>query len=478
MAKSKIFIFSCLAFALGIFLASVYSVPSNWVMCGTAVMVAVFYFGFEIKDTSMMFVTLFLFFVGLGVLRLNSSIQENEYRFQFGEKIKLEGLVVEDVDVRQDRQLITVKPINQKQKILVTTTKAVEYFYGDKVVLEGKLQEAKNFEDFDYQKYLERYDIYAVLKYPKILVLKTNRANSLKYLILKIKAWLSQELAIKFKEPEKSLVLGVLIGAKKTLPQQVVENFQATGLSHIVAVSGFNISILVIFLGGLAYVFGRKISFYITLLAISSFAVVAGLSASVIRAAIMGSLLLWAFKLGRPYIAGSAICFAASVMILINPRILYWDVGFQLSFLATMGIVYGLPVLEEVFTAIPKFWEVKSILLSSCSAIVATLPLSLAQFGQLPVYALVANILVLPTVPPLMLCGFLSLVPFFGSGFALLAQVIISYILWVVKILSSIPYAVILVDFGALGLFLTYITIFCIYIFLKIRLKNRVLKRL
>lgn len=472
MSKSKIFILLCAGFATGVFLASLFKISEFWVLIGLGVTVIVFYFGYMLKILAIFLLAVFFFSVGLGVLRLNSSFTANQFSESFGEKQKIEGLIVEDIDLRPDRQLLTFQPFGQSQKILITTTKAVEYFYGDRVVVEGKVAEAKNFEDFDYQKYLERYEIYAVIKYPKILVLKTNQASVVKYQLLRLKAWLVTAMSQKFEEPGRSLVLGVLIGAKKALPEQVVQNFRVTGLSHIVAVSGYNISILVIFLGSLAYVFGRKIGFYFTLLAIIGFAGIAGMSASVIRAALMGGLLLWAYKLGRPYTAGPAICFAATIMVLINPRILFWDVGFQLSFLATMGIVFGLPVLEEFFQNIPKAWEIKSILLSSFTAIVMTLPLSLAQFGQLPVYALLANMLVLPLVPPLMLFGFLSLVPFLGPGFAFLAKIIVGYVLWVVKILSSLPYAVIMVDFNAIGIVVSYFLILTVFFGLKIWLHS------
>ena len=233
---------------------------------------------------------LMLLFLGLGIFRLQSSLVENEYIKLFGSKQELEGYVVEDPDIRPDRQLLTFQPDGYNQRVLITVSKAQEYFYGDRVVVIGKPSEPKIYEDFDYQKYLQRYEVYALMSYPKILILKTGQLNPVKYRLLKLKQAFVKNIAEKFKEPQSSLLLGILIGAKKTLPDELVKNFQATGLSHIVAVSGYNITILASFLGLAAYLLGRRASFWFSLLAIFAFAVIAGWSASVVRAAIMGAV--------------------------------------------------------------------------------------------------------------------------------------------------------------------------------------------
>jgi competence protein ComEC len=238
------------------------------------------------------------------------------------------------------------------------------------------------------------------------------------------------------------LLLGILIGARKTLPQNITDNFTIDGLSHVVAVSGYNISIIVGSLAGLlAKLFGRKASFWLSLLVVVGFVIIAGASASVIRAALMGALLLLSLNIGRLYAITPAIMFAAFLMIAINPRILYWDAGFQLSFLATLGIVYFVPVLDRLTVAWPDFWKLKEILFTTLAAIVATLPLILFTFGRLSVVAPLANILILPFIPATMLFGFLTFLPFVGPGFGIIADWLLIYILKVTDWLARLPYA-------------------------------------
>ena len=154
-------------------------------------------------------------------------------------------------------------------------------------------------------------------------------------------------------------------------------------------------------------------------------------------------------------------------MIAINPRVLFWDVGFQLSFLATLGIVYGLPLLEKIFHLPDGISGIRAAALSSLAAIVATLPLSLMQFGQLPTYALLANVFVLPLVPYVMLFGFLSLIPFLGPGFAFVAKLLLVYIVWVVEKVAAWPWAVRQVSLTPLAVLAIYLCLLAGYFFLE-----------
>lgn len=449
MSKSKIFVGICLSFALGIFLASRYAIDQRYIYGLAGFAIIIFALAMIVPKRSKAAVCLaglFLFFVCLGILRFEQTIYGNQYQKFFNQPVKWEGYVVEDPDVRADRQLVTIQPIDYQQRILITTTKTQAFFYGDWVVLEGKIKEAKAFEDFDYQKFLERFDVYAVMSYPKVLILKSGQGNPIKIFLLKIKHAFSQRLQKFLKEPESSLALGILIGAKKGLPPEVAESFNITGTSHIVAISGFNIAVIVAALSFLAWIVGRRISFWLSFIIIIGFVIIAGASASVIRAAVMGVLLLMAFNIGRLYSVVPALCFAAATMLYINPKILYWDVGFQLSFAATFGLVLFMPLLDKLTSGWPKLWGLKNIFLATLSATTATLPLVLWYFGRLSLVSLLANILILPFVPFAMLFGFLTALPFLAPGFALLAYWLLTYILWVAQALASLPVASVSVE--------------------------------
>lgn len=469
MSKSNVFVGIAISFAVGIFFGSRFNIPKDCLLIFLAVAVTVFaLFYVSRQPKAALMATLFLFCVGAGVWRVQISSQPNEYRELFGQKQKLEGYITEDIDLRTDRQMITFQPKGKTQKLLITTTEASDYFYGDWLVVEGKITEAKEFEDFDYPKYLERYDIYGLIKYPKILVLKNHRGNWFKENLLKIKYAFTGRLGQVLPEPKSSLLLGILIGARKTLPQNITDNFTVDGLSHVVAVSGYNISVIVGALGGLlAKLFGRKTSFWLSLLIVVGFVIIAGASASVIRAALMGFLVLLSFNIGRLYAITPSLFFAALAMLAINPKILYWDAGFQLSFLATIGIVYFVPLLEKLTANWPNFFSIKEILFTTMSAIVATLPLILFNFGRLSVVAPLANLLILPVIPATMLFGFLTFLPATGPGFGLVANWLLIYILKVTERLARLPYASFEIKISAVMFCLLSLAVVLLYLLLR-----------
>ena len=470
MSKSKILIGVALSFSVGVFLASRFIVDLLYVYWVCAVLIAVFALSFLGSASKLKIVRLaglFLFFVFLGILRFNQSVGENEFQNFFESKVKWEGYITQDPDVRLDKQLITIQPNGFEQKILITTTKAQNFFYGDWVVLEGKLKEPKEFEDFDYPGYLERFGVYALVQYPKIIILKNNQGYWAKTYLLKIKHAFAKRLSEYLGEPENSLALGILIGARRGLPAETVENFNITGTTHIVAISGFNIAVIVTALSYLAWVAGRRASFWLATAIILGFVVIAGGSASVIRAAVMGFLLLMSFNIGRMYNVGPAMFFAGAAMLYVNPKILYWAVGFQLSFAATLGLVYFMPILDALTENWPKFLGLKNIFLGTLAATVSTLPLILWYFGRLSLVALLANALILPFVPFAMLFGFLSITPFLAPGFALIAHWLLAYILFVAAKLSRVPFASVEMKISSWMVVLMFGLLFALYLVLN-----------
>ncbi len=448
MSKSKIFIGICLSFILGVFLGSILNVPRFYLFIAIAVCVSAFAVFFYTGSKKIAVFCLWLLFLAFGMWRIQISFSPNQYQNVFNSRQKLEGYIVEDVDIRIGKQLLTFQPNNFQQRILITTSLYQNYFYGDWVVVEGKIAEPNNFSGFDYKGYLERYNVSAVSSYPKILVLKNNQGNFVKYQLLKIKAAFAEHIAKYLEEPKASLLMGILIGARKTLPNNVIENFNLTGTSHVIAVSGYNISIIIYGLGFLAFFLGKRWSFWISFCFILAFIIISGASASVIRASVMGSLLLLSLNIGRMYAVTPSLCLAAAGMLVLNPKILYWDIGFQLSFAATLGIVYLLPEMEKLTESWPKFWGAKSIVFATLSATAATLPLILLHFGRLSIVALIANILILPIVPAAMLFGFLIAVPFASPGFALISSWLLAYILKITSFLASLPYSSVNLNLG------------------------------
>ena len=192
----------------------------------------------------------------------------------------------------------------------------------------------------------------------------------------------------------------------------------------------------------------RRVIFWIIGICLILFTLIAGAGASVVRAAIMGGLLILAKREGRLYSIANAIVLAGAVMLFFNPYLLRYDAGFQLSFLATFGLVYLAPYLEKRFTRLPEFLSIRSNSAATLSAQIMTLPIILFDFGRLSLIAPLANVLILPVVPLTMLFGFLAGAVGWvslsaASILALPAWFLLSYQIWIVKILSALPFAAI-----------------------------------
>lgn len=469
MSKSKIFIFLALSFGVGVLAASKFDMLRPAVYVVLAIGAVAFALAFVGHHKAVMLAAAMVFAAALGTFRLQLSMAPSQYQPFLDSKQQWEGYITEDPAVKGNGQTLVFRPDGFRQEIQISTTLTQSFFYGDRVVVDGKLTEAKNFGDFDYQSYLRRYNIYAVIGYPtKILILKSNGLNPAKFGLLKIKQGFVNRLSELLREPQTSLALGILLGGHGSLPQNIVNDFNATGTSHIIAVSGFNITIIVTALASLAYLLGRKQSFWLATLTIIGFVIITGATASVVRAAIMGFLLLLALNIGRQYSIVPSLFFAGLIMLIINPKILYWDVGFQLSFAATLGIVYFMPVLEKLSVKLPPLLGAKTLILTTLSAIAATLPIILYNFGTLSLSAPVVNVLVLPVVPFAMLFGFLAVLPFLGAGFALAANGLLIYIIRTIGFFGTLPYSSLNFQIPAWVFYVLCALVFGIYFCLKL----------
>ncbi len=440
MPKSKFLIEAAVSFAAGILIASKFNIPDNFLYLAGGFFVLQFGFGYMVGNRTVMLLAILLIVAGLGALRLNAIRVPNEYSNLMNSKQEFHGYIVQDPDIRTDKQYLTFQPDGSHQQLLLSEPLSQEYFYGDEVLVYGKITQAQSDPSFDYQAYLQRFNIYGLITYPKTLIISGNKQNKIYYQLYRIKHAFTDRLALLFNEPQNSLLLGILIGAKKTLPPDIITDFSNTGTSHIIAISGYNITILIAGLAFLVHLLGRRKAFWVTLAVIFSFVIVTGASSSVVRAAIMGSLFLTGRTLGRQYHITASLFFAGLIMLIFNPLILTVDVGFQLSFAATLGIVYFLPPLEKLTASWGEWLGTKSILLVTMAAITATLPFLVYNFGVLSLISPIVNILVLPTVPITMLLGFLSAAPFVGPGLAYICNFLLLYILKTIHFFGNLPY--------------------------------------
>ena len=412
-SKSKTFLAFCFCFILGVGIFSSLEWEKYWQY---RLFVAVFIGGVllvwlwqKIMWRFIILCVLFFIFGGLRFMLSVPDISPENIAYYNGANKIVSGKIVGEPDARIDASRYVLS--TDKGKILFKLPLFPEYHSGDTLKINCNLQTPKNSLDsnFRYDNYLARQGIFSICVGPKIL---SQTSGGGRRIFLGLKNIINERVEKLWPEPESSLVAGLLYGARGGFSADLLDDFSRVGITHIIAISGYNISIIaVVLMSGLIGIgFYRRQAFWICVVGIVVFVLFTGASASVVRAGIMGIIVLLAQQLGRLSRIGNALALTAALMLLANPYILIWDAGFQLSFLATVGLVYLSPLVEKF---IPKFIRLEMIretLVSTFSAIIITLPLILYQFGRLSLVAPLANVLVLWIIPWLMLFGFLSLI--------------------------------------------------------------------
>ena len=264
--------------------------------------------------------------------------------------------------------------------------------------------------------------------------------------IYRVRDWFLVSVNRTVPQPVGVLIGGVLVGARSQLPKNIVEDFRRTGLSHITAISGYNISIIsVALMNVLASLISRRRAFWLILGLLILFTILTGLQASVIRAAIMGLFALFAQYVGRVPTPLHALVIAAAVMVAFDPMILRFDIGFQLSILATLGLLVLSPKLEEKLPTLRSFGVFGETAIMTISAQLFVLPLLIYYFHSVSLISLPANIIILPLIPLFMLLGFLagmtSWIPVVGSVIGFLAWTLGKLILVIVHWFAALPWA-------------------------------------
>lgn len=342
--------------------------------------------------------------------------------FYNGKSVAVRGIIAGEPDRRIEATYYTVAAENYRGRALVKMRNYPEYQYGERVAFACAAEAPRNRDDsaFRYDKYLARMGVWSVCSYPNVISAPLNERPSLFVFlmesILGFKGLIADRINRLWPEPAASFVAGILYGSKSGLPKELSDNFSRTGITHIIAVSGFNITIIAAVLMSILITAGlwRRQAYWVVIVAVILFVVFSGLSASATRAAAMGIVVLTGQYLGRLSRMGTTLIFTAAVMMLANPYVLLWDAGFQLSFLATLGLVYVSPILNAVIpnarndSTMKMMGIIREPLVSTLSAIIATAPLVMYQFGRLSLVAPLVNILVLWIIPWLMLIGFLA----------------------------------------------------------------------
>ncbi len=413
----------------------------------------------------------------MGILRVEAYETTPLMPSDTPQPIEVAGLIVSDPEVSGPgvEFVVSVDAVDRGMgwedetgKVLVYARPPLElvqvreepYFrYGDRLEIKGGLEAPAHLGDFDYGAYLASQGIHSTMAFPHEVRFTDDGGGSWALAqIYDVRRKLSQGIERALPEPQAALAQALLLGQPAALPKDVTEDFRSTGTSHLLAISGLHVGILLaLALGMGAWLLGRRWQLYL-LLPLASvwlYALVSGLSPSVERAAIMGTLYLAALLLGRPRSVVIALAVAAGVMAGVEPQVLT-QVSFQLSFAAVAGIgllgasrfqlwdsLSGISIAEGGWWRVP-LRAVTFALLVSVAATVATLPLVAFNFQRIPTLGILATVLALPALPPLLVTSALAALvalinPLPGQLLGWVAWVPLEYVISLVRLFSKVP---------------------------------------
>jgi len=413
----------------------------------------------------------------LGILRMNFVDMSPDpiLSQSVGQKISFEAVISDEPDVRDTSARYTVTA-NQNSKnfgslILLIADRFPEYQYGDKIKVSGKLDLPKNFSndngtEFDYISYLSKDKVHFIIYRPIIEKIESGQGSKIISFLYSLKNYFTEKIKKVVPEPNSSFLAGLIFGAKQSLGQNLLDEFQKVGLIHIVVLSGENLTIVAAAILSLTAYFGRrKFSLLASTLGIVIFSIMVGFTTTVLRAAIMALIAMLARYLGRPSDALRALFIAGLFMLLWNPVIIFYDPSFQLSFMAALGLIIWSPFIDLLIVKklnfIPAKFGLREIVSATFAVQIFILPLLIRMSGTFSFISFIANLIVLPMIPAVMLFGFLTgligMIPtqaglFLSWPFGFLSFLLSQLVIKLTEFFTAIPFASI--SIGALPLWL------------------------
>lgn len=397
-------------------------------------------------------ISILFFIIIIALLRLFFFSPDRLPYDQFvGKKVSVKGVITEAPDERLYNTRVTITPNEQDSSIIASIPKSSLVYYGDLVEVSGILEIPENFDttsgkEFDYKNYLRNKNVDYLINKASINRIEGGHGSFIKYYLYKLRDGFMENIRNIIKSPNSDLAGGLILGIRGGFDQSTREEFVNTGTIHIIALSGYNVTIVA---EGIMKVFGlilsSSLSIILGVFVIILFVLLSGASSTAVRAGIMASIALFARLTGRRYDAGRALVVAALVMIAYDPRVIT-DLSFLLSFSATFGVLFVTPKVVKWVWFIPMRFGFRELIATTIAANISVLPLILYSTGIFSIVSLPANILILPFIPIAMLLsflvgmfGFISM--FIAVPFSYLADLILSYILGVIHFFASLSFA-------------------------------------
>lgn len=345
--------------------------------------------------------------------------------------------VIKSVDERLDKTLLKVRIKDTNTNIQVTIREKQNFLPGDTVSVRGKVELPEDFVTdtgriFDYDSYLSSRGVDAVVGFAQVVQIKQSNF-SINRLATRIRNFIAETLAENINFPVDGIVAGMLVGFQGAIPKYLSDIFRETGTLHTLVLSGYNITVLAGFLGLLFRKLPFKIKTVLIALGIGTLVLISGSGVAATRAGIMGSIALLSGVTLQSYNVLRALFVSLLFFFFLNPKTIFVDPGFHLSFLATLFIVTILPILKERFVFPPAGGtksknNLRELIILSVGLPIFMLPYMMYFSGLFPLVSPIANIFLAPIIPVLMLGGVavvsLSFVPFVSSAIGFIVSFI------------------------------------------------------
>ncbi len=429
-------------FLIGVLLASVMQGAQRATVIGVLLTALLALFLFVANRRTLAILSLVVI-LGLGYFQWFTAAHDNAFTAPIGKQVIFTGMV-ERVKISGESQAADVRLQQEYDGLVRVTLKMYPTVaYGDILSFTGTLKTI----DGPSQGYFEKEGIGATTSFPKKLEITAHdRGSGIKAALFSIRDSVQASFERALPPRQAVLMTGLVLGKSGGFDKEFTEKLKITGTTHLVALSGYNIAVII---NGLFFLLGflinRRYAVWLCIVAVIGFVVMTGAEASVVRAAIMATIMVIAERTSRLYSVRNAIVATALVMTLVNPNILVFDIGFQLSFMALLGIVYVKPAIERMFRMKdePGILEWRKNLVTTVAAQLTVLPILLASFGLLSPLAIITNMLLLAFIPYTMTIGFFIVLasfisPYFAFVVALPARVLLGYELGIIDLFSRI----------------------------------------
>jgi competence protein ComEC len=454
--RDKIFYAVCFGFLFGVLLRSFVFVNLYYVILIGVISFALFLFVSLISTHKQgILFSVFVFAFCLGIFRFNlaDTPAPKIFENQVGQTQTFQGEIVDEPDVRQNNQLLTVETTfrDAKTEILISAELDQNFKYGDVINFTGKLKKPENFltdqgKTFDYINYLRKDGVLYVLSYPQIKIVSEGNGSFIKSELFSLKEKFLAKINFLIPNPESIFAGGLMFGEKSDFDKNLKQSFVDTGMIHLVTLSGYKITMVAGWFIELFSFLPLATGIGMGILAVWLFVLMTGGIASAVRAGIMASLALVARATGRNYDVARALLLTAVLMVLFNPFVLFFDASFQLSFIGTIAIIFFVPKIEKYFHFVPERFDLRGIITMTFAIYIFVAPFILYEMGTFSFVTLPANILIMPFFPITIIFGFLTgfiglLSNFFAVPFAYLSYFLLHYQLGVINFFANLSFA-------------------------------------